>query len=232
MTIPLVLLFDVDGTLIRTGGAGVRAMNRGFQEVMGWPDALGGLSLAGMTDLGIAHAVSRRLCGRELTSAELSAIFDCYLVCLYEELAAATEFRVMPGMREFLDTHRRHPGVLLGLGTGNLEAGARLKLEHAGLFQYFRCGGYGSDALARADVLQAGVRRAEALLGAAVPPERIVVIGDTPLDVNAGRAIGAHTVAVATGPFTVAELGAGGAHCVVETFADQGRLAEFLEKIM
>lgn len=231
MTSPLVLLFDVDGTLIRTGGAGVRAMNRGFEAVMGWPDALHRLSLAGMTDMGIAHLVSRRR-GRNLTPEEMESVFARYLDCLREELAAAADFRILPGIREFLEEHRERAEVLLGLGTGNLETGARVKLEHARLFHYFRCGGYGSDAVERAEVLQTGVRRAAALLGGPVPAGQVVIIGDTPLDVRAGRNIGARTLAVATGPFTVAELADSGADGVVESFADRDGVRRFFEKLL
>lgn len=219
MTKPWVLLFDVDGTLIRTGGAGIRAMRRGFMEVLGWPDALTNVSLAGMTDMGIAHQEGRRHLGRMLTPEELEAAFARYLVCLREELDAAADFRVLPGVREFLAARHLDPRFLLALGTGNLEAGARIKLEHADLMKFFVCGGYGSDALLRPDVLRAGVRRAEALLGAPVAPERVIVIGDTPLDVAAGQAVGARTLAVATGPFAVEVLRESGASAVAPDLA-------------
>jgi len=104
-----------------------------------------------------------------------------------------------------------------------------LKLEHGRISHFFRFGGFGSDAIERAEVLRAGVRRAEALAGAAVLPERVVIIGDTPLDVRAGKALGARTLAVATGPFAPDALTASGADCVVENFADRTTVARFLE---
>jgi phosphoglycolate phosphatase len=221
MPAPLVLLFDLDGTLVRTGGAGVRAFERGFGEALGWPGALDGLSMAGRTDPGIAQAAALRRIGRELTETELGSVFAHYLACLPEELAATPGYRVLPGIREFLEAHARDPLTLLGLGTGNLEAGARLKLVRGGLEGYFTFGGYGSDARERPDVLRAAVRRAEARLGGRVPPERVVVIGDTPLDAAAGRAIGARTLCVATGPFTCAALAAGPADVVVPDFGER-----------
>jgi phosphoglycolate phosphatase len=229
MSAPLVLLFDLDGTLVRTGGAGVRAFERGFGEALGWTRALEGLSMAGRTDPGIAQAAAVRRIGRELTGTELEAVFARYLACLPEELAAAPDYRVLPGIREFLEAHRDDPQTRLGLGTGNLETGARIKLERGGLDGYFTFGGYGSDARERPEVLRAAVRRAAERLGVRVTPERVVVIGDTPLDAAAGRAIGARTLCVATGPFDPAALAAGGADVVVQDFSAAAAVDAALE---
>lgn len=231
MPAPLVLLFDLDGTLVRTGGAGVRAFERGFAEALGWSGALDGLSMAGRTDPGIAQAAALRRIGRELSEPELASVFARYLACLPDELAAAPAFRVLPGVREFLEAHRDDPGTRLGLGTGNLEAGARLKLARGGLDGYFTFGGYGSDARERTEVLRAGIRRAEAGLGARVPPERVVVIGDTPLDAAAGRAIRARTLCVATGPYGSAVLaGDANADAVFDDLADLAAVEAVLDR--
>ncbi len=206
MTLPLLVLFDVDGTLIRTNGAGVRAMNRGFYDVMGWENALGTFSPAGMTDMAIAHRVARWFRGSELTPEEMKLVFDRYLELLPLELAHSEGFRVLPGIQAFLEKYSAAPDMLLGLGTGNLEKGAAIKLTYGKLHSFFRFGGYGSDALERSELLRVGVQRGEALLGTTLPPERVVVVGDTPLDVKAGQALGARTVAVATGPYRVHEF--------------------------
>lgn len=215
-----LLLFDIDGTLIRTDKAGMRAFNRGFFETLGWPDALSRISPAGMTDLGIARQVAMRFQGRPLTDAQTQAVFRRYLECLPDELRNSAGYRVLPGIAEFLEQQSRRPGVLLGLGTGNLESGARIKLDHGGLNPYFAFGGFGSDAEERTEVLRVAVQRAEKLSGQAWPLERVLVIGDTPLDVAAGKALGARTVGVATGPFRKEELLAAGADDALETFAD------------
>ncbi len=227
---PLVLLFDLDGTLVRTGGAGVRAFERGFVEALGWAGALDGLSMAGRTDPSIAQEAARRRIGRDLSEPELAAVFAHYLACLPGELAAAPAYRVLPGVREFLEAHRDDPGTRLGLGTGNLEPGAHLKLARGGLDGYFAFGGYGSDARERTELLRVGIRRAEAGLGERVPPERVVVIGDTPLDIAAGRAVGARTLSVATGPYAPAVLAEAGADAVFEDLGDLAAVVARLDR--
>jgi phosphoglycolate phosphatase-like HAD superfamily hydrolase len=219
-----LLLFDIDGTLIRTDGAGVRAFNFGFLDVMGWPDALSQISPAGMTDLGIAQKVARRFQGQDLTADQTRAVFERYLHRLSEELRLAAGFRVLPGILNFLQRINNRPDFLLGLGTGNLEQGARLKLERGSLNPYFAFGGFGSDSADRVEVLRCGHRRAEERTGRSWPLQQVLIIGDTPLDVAAGRSLGAKTLAVATGPFSQESLRCAGADFVVETFADEQTL--------
>jgi phosphoglycolate phosphatase-like HAD superfamily hydrolase len=137
--------------------------------------------------------------------------------------------RVLAGIFPFLEKYSQRGEFLIGLGTGNLERGARLKLQVGGIEGFFKFGGYGSDALNRAELLAVGIGRAEALTGETVPRERVVVIGDTPLDVAAGRAVGAKTVAVATGPYKVAELQACAPDAVVADFTDAQTLETCLE---
>lgn len=203
-----LLLFDLDATLVRTGGAGMRAMNRAFLEVMEWPDALGRISPAGRTDPSIAREISMKLRGQDMTPAELDRCFTRYLELLPVELSQAKNYRVLPGIAEFLELASRRPEYILGLGTGNLEPGARIKLEPAQLNHYFTFGGFGSDAEDRPALLRVAVERAQARTGLKLSPQQVVVIGDTPHDVHAGRAIQARTLAVATGPFTVEQLSA------------------------
>ncbi|NTV51960.1 MAG: HAD hydrolase-like protein [Candidatus Firestonebacteria bacterium] len=230
MKSPLVLLFDVDGTLIRTDGAGVRAFNRGFFEVMGWENALGTFSAAGMTDMAIAHRVARWFRGSELEPEEMRRVFDRYLELLPAELAApGGKFRVLEGIQPFLEKYSLRGDILIGLGTGNLEAGARLKLEHGGIADFFKFGGYGSDALNRDELLAVGMARAAAHAGTSILPERVVVIGDTPLDIAAGRAVGAKTLAVATGPFKLGELQAHAPDAAVADFQGAQILESCLE---
>ncbi len=223
-----MFLFDVDGTLIRTNGAGVRAFNRGLQPTLGSDEALADISPAGKTDIGIAQEAARRRLGRELTAGELETVFTRYLACLQEELDRAAGFRVLPGIREFLEARIGEPRTLLGLGTGNLEAGARLKLSRGDLNRFFRFGGYGSDSPDRAELLRLGKARGETLAGRTLAARRVIVVGDTPLDVLAGKAIGARTLAVATGPVSAGQLAVSGADAVLESFADAAGLERFL----
>lgn len=225
-------LFDLDGTLVRTGGAGMQAMEQAFTEIMGWQDPLAGISPAGRTDPSIAHEISGKFRGCDMAPQELERVFGRYLELLAQTLAAAPEFRVLPGIREFLEQAQTWPDTWLGLGTGNLEAGARLKLERGGLNAFFRFGGYGSDAVDRVGMLRVAVSRGEALRGRLGPNGRVIVVGDTPHDVAAGRAIGARTLAVATGPYTQAQLAASGADLVLKDFAERGKLAEWLQSVI
>jgi phosphoglycolate phosphatase-like HAD superfamily hydrolase len=224
----ILWLFDLDGTLIRTHGAGVRAMNRAFLEIMGWQEALAEISPAGLTDPIIAHRISR--IKRGALADEMQRVFELYLKHLEAEMSIA-DYEVMPGITPFLEEQVDVPNVMLGLGTGNLEAGARLKLEPAGLNRFFPFGGFGSDARERSELLSIGVAKAGNLVGARIPAERIIVVGDTPHDINAGRAIGARTLAVATGPFSQAELMKYQPDLTIEDFTEEEAVKNFIRKI-
>jgi phosphoglycolate phosphatase-like HAD superfamily hydrolase len=215
-----VILFDLDGTLVSTGGAGVRALDSAFLRHQGIRRAMEGVSPAGKTDPLIVVEVFEKKLGRRPAAGEMETLHDSYHEFLAEELARTEGYRVMDGVRAVLDALVGRDDLLLGLGTGNWERGARLKLERAGLNGYFSFGGFGSDAEDRPSVLRAGVRRAEAKLGRAVPPRDVLVIGDTILDVKAGKAIGAVTVAVACGHGREAELRASGPDAYLEDFTD------------
>jgi phosphoglycolate phosphatase len=219
-----LLLFDVDATLVRTGGAGLRAMDRAFDKIMHWPGALEKISPAGRTDPSIAHEISRIQRGCNMSPEELESVFNCYLEYLAEELENAPGYRVLPGIEKFLEKISQAPDFLLGLGTGNLEAGARLKLKPAGLNRFFNFGGFGSDAEQRPEVLQIGVKQAQAFSGQTIAPGQVLVIGDTQHDVQAGQAIGARTLAVATGPYSVKELQAFQPDWVIQDFTEKALL--------
>jgi phosphoglycolate phosphatase len=197
-----VLLFDVDGTLIRAGGSGRKALNRAAYLLYGKKDACSELSLAGRTDLYNFGAAYRNATGRRPTRAAIDRLHREYLKHLPHYVRAALRdgvYRVPPGLRTLLKRLSRESGVLLGLGTGNMEKGARIKLEPSGFNAYFQFGGYGSDAFHRPALLKKAVARAKKRARAAFGPDDVYVIGDTPLDVAAGRAAGFKTVAVGTG---------------------------------
>lgn len=224
----LLLLFDIDGTLVRTGGAGMRAFSRSLAEHFGWDNALEAVSPAGKTDRSIAQEVARVRLGRELTAAETTRVFSRYLALLRTELATADGFRVLPGIRAFLERESRRARHVLGLATGNLERGARLKLEPLGLQRFFPFGGFGSDAEVRADVVRIAIARGEASAGRRFARERIVIVGDTPLDVAAADVVGVRSLAVATGPHGMDALRAAGADCVVPDFTAIETIDAFL----
>jgi len=196
-----LILFDLDGTLVNTGGAGLRAFDRAMERAFGEGMRLDALSPAGMTDPAIFRELFRLSRKRSPTKEEERRLFDLYLEFLREEVDRSSSFRVMPGVGDLLEELSGRDGILLGLGTGNLESGARIKLDRPGLNGYFSFGGFGSDSSDRSKLLRIAVRRGMDKAGRDKAPGVVFVVGDTPRDVAAGKAIGARTLAVASGPF-------------------------------
>ncbi|MBI5499095.1 MAG: HAD family hydrolase [Deltaproteobacteria bacterium] len=199
-------LFDIDGTLVSMRGAGPRAMDRAFLSRTGVPDAFRDLPMAGRSDRAIVDSAIERLlargCAVPCDEAFHREFIARYLVELEAE-AAPEGPSVCPGVIATLDVLERR-GVALGLGTGNFEGAARIKLERFGLWSRFSFGGFGDATPRRVDVIRNGAR--EALRRCSAAALEIVVIGDTPADIEAGRAIGARVLAVATGPVPLSEL--------------------------
>ena len=212
-----LLLFDVDLTLVNTGGAGLRALDQAFREILGIHDAADGVAPHGKTD----PAIVREICSkRGLTDVgELDDFTDRVLMryteFLKDEVARSDKYRVLPGVQSILDDAGLREDVILGLATGNVEVGARIKLERGGLNRYFPFGGFGSDSEDRTEVVAAAARRASAL-GEPIHPDQTFVIGDTPRDVLAGKAAGFRTIAVGTGNYSTAVLGETGADLVID----------------
>src|SRR5947207_2863429 len=186
-TIRKLVLFDIDGTLVLTGGAGIRAMNRACEELVGHPRALANIPVAGRTDRIILTDVVTAA-GHSLDDGLLEQLRDRYIVHLREEIERPGRTQnfewlgarggikaVMPGIRELLDALEQREDVFLGLLTGNFEAGARIKLEHFGLWRYFRCGAFGDDSADRNDLVPFAVRRATACGVPDLAPEHILV---------------------------------------------------------
>jgi phosphoglycolate phosphatase len=226
-----LVLFDIDGTLVLTGKAGLRGMNRALHEVFGQPRALEGIPVAGRTDWAIlTDAV--RLYGRELDEALLDDLRARYVARLAEEIAHPGEGvkAVMPGIRPALDALAERDDVLVGLLTGNFIEGARVKLGHFDLWRYFRFGAFGDDAADRNLLVPVAVGRARAFGWPDVAANDVIVVGDTPADVACAHAAGATAVAVATGGSSVEELRATGAEFVFEDLADYYVLLDALER--
>lgn len=219
-----LLLFDIDGTLL-SGKAGRRAFARVFADLTGDPLATDGIRFAGKTDLAIFREIMSRNGLRDLRAEDVVPV---YLRALAEEVRHDPG-RLYPGVPDLLAALLHESGFYLALGTGNLEAGARLKLEPHGISQYFPTGGFADDSAVREELIAAGIRKAERHYGTRF--DRVVVIGDTPLDVGSGRANGAATLAVAQGFYGEDELRAAGADRVLPNFQDLGATLDALRAL-
>jgi phosphoglycolate phosphatase-like HAD superfamily hydrolase len=199
------VLFDIDGTLLVTGGAGGVAWQRGFEELYGVEANISEHTDAGMTDPEIVKIVFREVIGREGSAEERSKAIGCYLKHLPGAVAESDGYRVMPGVEGLLD-RLIDAGLLLGLVTGNIEAAAHIKLARGHLNRFFSFGGYGSDSADRTEVTKAALRRAELVSGGSLQNSSCISVGDTPRDVTAGHGAGIKVVGVATGSYSVDRL--------------------------
>jgi phosphoglycolate phosphatase-like HAD superfamily hydrolase len=211
----VLYLFDIDGTLLLSGGAGARALAGAFAARFGLAGAMDGVQLGGKTDPNIVEEVFLARLGRPPTAAEIDEVLDLYLPILRAELAAASHFRLMPAVVEALDHLAGLPGVRIGLATGNIRAGAQAKLERAGLWNRFELGGFACDHRDRHRLVARAIERA-----GAVPPDQVIVVGDTPFDVAAARACGVRVIAVATGSVGRDALAACEPDAVFDTLAE------------
>ena len=199
------VLFDIDGTLLVTGGAGGVAWQRAFEELHGVEADVAEHTDAGMTDPEIAAIVFRGVIGREGTPEERSKAIGCYLKHLPEAVAESPGYRVMPGIEQLLP-RLIEEGVLLGLVTGNIEAAAHIKLARARLNRFVSFGGYGSDSADRTEVTRAALARGGLVSGGTLADGTCIAVGDTPRDVTAGHGAGIKVVGVATGSYTIDQL--------------------------
>lgn len=225
-----LILFDIDGTLVLTGRAGMRAMNLACRDLVGSDDAMRGVTFAGRTDWSILDDVMRKH-GRTLDAALLDELRQRYVRHLVEEIQSPGEGAkdVMPGVRELLETLRQRDDVALALLTGNFVESAQIKLEHFDLWKYFSCGAFGGDAANRNDLVPVAMTRARERGIADVEPGNVLVVGDTPNDIECARVAGARPVAVATGPFSMDDLRASGADIVFEDLSDTEKFLRLLE---
>jgi phosphoglycolate phosphatase-like HAD superfamily hydrolase len=207
-----IYLFDVDGTLLWSGRAGVRGLEAAFEKVLGIERGMEGIVCDGKTDPAIVREV---LSARGRGGPEsIEEILESYVKHLPGLVSSADGYRILPGVIETLEYLHGREGILCGLATGNVEPGARAKLERGGLNKYFPVGGFGSDSEDRAELVRIAVRRARELL----KDDRAdaVIIGDTPRDVAAAHAAGVPAWGVASGHFDAAALSAAGADLVLE----------------
>ncbi len=217
-----VCLFDIDGTLIHTRGAGMAALREGLRLAFGIAEPTDQVAVHGRTDRGITRDLFRHH-GIDDRVEHWEQFREAYLRVLPETLAARPG-TVLPGIVSLLETLAARDDLDIGLLTGNTREGARIKLAHYGLDRYFNFGGYGDDHLERDDVAREALAAVKARFEGAVDLSRLWVIGDTPTDVSCGRAIGARVIAVATGNHTPAELAAAGPDSLVDDFSDPARV--------
>jgi len=213
------VLFDIDGTLLYTGGAGAVAWQRAFEQLYGVEANIEEHTHAGMTDPEIAEIVFREVMGREGSLEERAAAIACYLGHLDDAVAESPGYEVKPGVEELLPRLVER-GVLLGIVTGNIEAAAHLKLARGGLNRYFSFGGYGSDSRDRTELTRKGIERGGAIAGTPLDLGVTIAVGDTPRDVSAGHGAGIRVVGVATGRYSVEELAAAGADWAIPDVGD------------
>jgi phosphoglycolate phosphatase-like HAD superfamily hydrolase len=217
-----IILFDIDGTLVRTAGAGKAAMEAGLRTAFGVTEIHNTVSYSGRTDVDISGELLR-VHGFQVTPENRQALLDAYLARLPETLKRRPG-AVCPGIHELLAAVANRPGVVLGLLTGNVRAGARLKLGHYGLWDFFACGGFGDDHTCRDDVARSALVAVREHVGGEVNPSDVWVIGDTPLDVRCARAIGANAVAVATGWHPLEELAGCAPDLIFDDLSDHTKL--------
>lgn len=204
------VLFDIDGTLLVTGGAGAVAWQRAFQELHGVEANIEEHTRAGMTDPEIAEIIFREVIGRDGSEEERVAAIAGYLSHLADAVAESDGYRVMPGIEETLP-RLAADGILLGIVTGNIEAAAQIKLARGNLERYFAFGGYGSDSRDRTELTKKAIERGGEVLGTPLDLAATIAVGDTPRDVSAGHGAGIKVVGVATGAYSVGEQQAAGA---------------------
>ena len=214
MADPAALLFDIDGTLISTGGASDRAWHRAFLELHGVDVNVPDYTGKGVPDPEVGIQCFRGAIGREPSGEEMAKLIALRQRYLGEEVESSPGYRVMPGVVELLE-RLAGEGRLVGLITGNTEPAAHTKLARADLNRFFAFGGYGSDANARVDVCRKALDRAAVAAAGRLDRDGSIAIGDTPLDVEAGHGAGIRVLSVATGEYSVAQLQEAGGDWVV-----------------
>jgi len=221
-----LILWDIDGTLITSGGAGERALLAALKAGFGVDGSLDWLEYSGRTDAWIAHEVLRHY-GLPDTPKNIQHYLESYLSALLAAMPNPRA-RLHPGILTLLETLHHRADLAQGLLTGNLQRGARIKLEQFSVWHYFEFGAFADDSSQRNDLGPHALRRARERHGLEFPPQRVFIIGDTPWDIECGKVIGANTIAVATGSFSVEQLRA---HAPTAVFADFNDTEAFIRAI-
>ena len=219
-----LVLFDIDGTLIDSGGAGVRSLDLALNELFSIENGFHGISMAGKTDTQI---IKEGIMKHGLSNGTIDAVIKAYLHYLRREINNDRK-HVKPGIYEVLEELKPLQDLGLGLLTGNIEQGARIKLEPFRLNEYFPAGAFGSDDEDRNNLLPIAVKRFEKLFQQKIETDSCIIVGDTPRDVECAHIYGAMCIGVATGPYSYNDLLEAGADYVVDDLSDQKSLLNFL----
>jgi phosphoglycolate phosphatase len=215
----VAILFDIDGTLITSGGAGAVSWRMAFEDLYGIPADIGKFSDAGMTDPEVGRRTFEAVVGREPSAREFSTLMSKRLGHLPQAVAESKGYRVLDGVAELLP-RLVSEGYLLGLTTGGVEAAAHIKLQRGDLNRFFSFGGYGSDSADRGELTRTAVKRAATILGRPLEREQALVIGDTPLDIQAAHEADVTGVGVATGHYDVQQLREAGGDYVLASLEE------------
>lgn len=211
---PIAILFDIDGTLISSGGAGTRAWALAFDELYGTKVDISKFSDLGMTDPEVGALSFEGLVGRRPRSEELDEMLERHVHYLAKTVADSPGYKVLEGVEDLLLDLIKH-GRMLGLVSGNSMKGAHIKLNRANLNRFFSFGGFGSDSADRGELTKAAISRAEISYGGSLPMDRVIAVGDTIRDVEAAHTAGIRCVGVATSKFSTEDLLAAGADFAV-----------------
>jgi HAD superfamily hydrolase (TIGR01549 family) len=226
---PALILFDIDGTLLLSGRAGMRAMTRAFQQTFGITDAFAGESFGGRTD---SYLVSKALTQAGLPDSEDNhhRFRATYLPLLAAEIQQPGQGHkgLMPGARELLEALEEYDHLHLALLTGNYREAAEIKLRHFEIWDFFEWGAFSDDHYDRNELVPIAKSRAETYDIPAEAIDRVVVIGDTPHDIECARVAGARSIAVATGGYSIEQLKEAGANDVLPDLADTKRVLRLI----
>ncbi len=215
----LAILFDIDGTLITTGGAGASSWRLAFEELYDIPADIGEFTDAGMTDPEVGRKTFESVLDRKPERKEFTRLMERRLHYLHQTVEESDGYRVLAGVEELLP-RLIDEGYLVGLVTGNTEAAAHIKLHRAKLNRFFSFGGYGSDSNDRGEVTRIALKRAALVFGDEVPPDQAIGVGDTPLDVKGAHAAGIECLGVGAYKFSAEQLEEAGADYAVSSFED------------
>ncbi len=222
-----LVLWDIDGTLIRTDRAGIAALVRAFAQLHGGSPPMDSIEVAGRTDRWIIGSMLRAQ-GVDASTENIHAVLEGYLLLLQGEIDTRPGM-VLPGIMHLLETLHARADVAQGLLTGNVERGARIKLGHFKVSHYFEFGAFGDDSALRNDLGPHALRRARERHAVEFAPDCTFVIGDTPHDIECGKVIGARTIAVATGRYPLTQLQQHTPTAAFEDFSDTAALLRVID---
>ncbi|RLG09832.1 HAD family hydrolase [Candidatus Pacearchaeota archaeon] len=217
------LLFDIDGTLINTGGAGLRSLKRAFKDLYNKDNAHEGIRTHGNTDIEIIKMIFKKHIGINPPQEKVKEAIEKYVYYLKEEVWKSKNFIVYDGIKEFLEN--KPSWAICGLGTGNVKEGAKIKLERVNLWKYFKFGGFGDDGKTRVELLTKAYQRGVKLFG---KPNKVVVIGDTPKDVIAGKKLGFKVIGLSQTIYSKEDLLKYGADFVFDSIKPLLKMPNFL----